>query len=187
MLLPRTVRILNGMTMILPPHMVNRQFGVSMEGAYTGSLEAALTASVMGHPSISGFAPSSDDINPEALETIAKYMDAYKTHIRPMHESMKVYHHTPVLPGTEGEGRCVLEYATENRSSGVVGIWRQYAAREASMKLRLRGVDLGARYLVCVLPSEDTFEMSGADLSYNGLDIRLDSSLTSQLLLLKKL
>ena len=55
------------------------------------------------------------------------------------------------------------------------------------MKLRLRGVDLGARYLVRVLPSEDTFEMSGTDLSYNGLDIRLDSSLTSQLLLLKKL
>ena len=43
------------------------------------------------------------------------------------------------------------------------------------------------RYLVRVLPSEDTFEMSGTDLSYNGLDIRLDSSLTSQLLLLKKL
>ncbi|MBQ4289927.1 MAG: alpha-galactosidase [Clostridia bacterium] len=187
MLLPRTVRILNGMSIVLPPDRINRQFGVSMEGAYPGSLEASLTASVMGHPSISGFAPTSGDVNPEALETVRKYMEVYKNEIRPMHRDLMVYHHTPELPGISGEGWCILEYGTRDRSRGAVAVWRQYASSEDTVRVRLRGTDPSAVYSVRMLPVDDTFRMTGRELTDRGLEFRLDTALTSRLVLLKKI
>ena len=95
MRMPRTIRILNGMSMALPAEYLNRLFGVCMQGSYRGNPEAQLHAIMFGHPAISGITPSLAEANPDLLALTKKYVYLYKSFIRPWHRDARLYHHTP--------------------------------------------------------------------------------------------
>jgi len=183
MRMPRTVRILNGMSMALPPEMVNRLFGVAMNGSYRGNAETQLQVIVLAHPTVSGLTPSLAEANPELLRLTKKYLGIYRDFIRPFHREARVYHHTPVLPGADGAGWCAIENAAADRSRVVAGVFRLVNAREDTFQLRLRGVDPGRRYRVTIEPGGMVALSDGLTLSQQGLTIRLDTPLTSRLLL----
>lgn len=183
MRMPRTVRILNGMSMALPPEMLNRLFGVCMNGSYRGNLETQLHAIILCHPTVSGLTPSLSEANPEILRLTKKYLGIYKDFIRPFHREARVYHHTPVIRGADGSGWCALELAAPDRRRIVAGVFRLVNADQDEYVLRLRGIDPGRRYRVTTEPDGAVRLLDGHALAEQGLTLRLDTSLTSRLLL----
>ncbi len=183
MKMPRTLRILNGMSLAMPPEYLNRLFGVCMEGSYKGNPETQLQAIVLAHPTFSGITPSLPEANPDLVALVKKYVSLYKDFIRPWHREARLYHHTPVIPGIEASGWCALENVAADHTRAVAGIFRLIHAREDAYPFRFRGLDPARRYRVTTEPGGLVCEMSGVDLQERGLSIRLDTPLTSRLLL----
>ncbi len=184
MRMPRTVRILNGMSLALPPECVNRLFGVCMNGSSRGNPETQVQAIVLAHPAISGITPALAEANPELLELVRKYVRIYKDFIRPFHRQARVYHHTPVIAGApDGMGWCALEYVAADRSRAVAGVFRLVNADTDTYLLRFRGLDPARQYQVTSEPGGLVSVADGAALLNEGLTIRLDTPLTSRLLL----
>lgn len=183
MLLPRTVRILNGLTMTLPPEYCNRTVGM---GCTTdkGSFDTLMHVVILGHPCISGLTPNLAGANPELMARAKKYIDIYKNFIRTFHREAKVYHHTPVIPGADGTGWAALEYVSQDRKKCVATVFRLIKAGGDSYRLRFRGLDPSLDYLLTTEPSGLTCQRDGYSLMNDGLEVRLDLGLTSKLLLL---
>ena len=183
MKMPRTVRILNGMSLALPPEFLDRLFGIAMNGSTRGHPETQLQVIVLAHPAISGLTPSLAEANPELLRLAKKYVGIYKDFIRPFHRESLVYHHTPVIGGGDASGWCALEYIAPDRSRAVAGVFRLVNAEESTYVLRFRGLDPSRRYLVTTEPGGLVAEIDGFALSQQGVSLRLDTPLTSRLLL----
>lgn len=185
MKMPRTVRILNGMSLALPPEYLDRLYGGAMEAGYRGNAETQLHLAVLAHPTLSGLAPSAAEANPELLALVKKYVSIYKEFIRPFHRESLVYHHTPEIAGTDGEGWCALEYASADRRRAVAGVFRLFDAGTDSYRLRFRGLDPGRAYRVTHEPGSLVEATDGRALSHEGIDIRLEAPMTSRLLLVE--
>ncbi|AEE97820.1 alpha-galactosidase [Mahella australiensis] len=185
MRMPRTVRILNGMSMVLPPEYLNRTFGVIMEGSYRGNIETQLHNVIMAHPTISGISPQLSEANPEGLECVKKYITIYKDFIRPLQGSAKVYHHTPNIAGADGTGWCALEYASPDGKKCVAAVFRLINSDIDTYTLKYRGLKEDKSYRVTVEPGTKTFIKDGYSLMHDGLNIKLDNALTSNLTLLE--
>ncbi len=185
--MPRTVRILNGMSMALPTDMLNRSFGVVMNGSYRGNLDAQLQLIILCHPTVSGLTPSLVEVNPEVLQRTKKYLGIYKDFIRPIHRSARVYHHTPVISGADGSGWCALELASSDRGRIVAAVFRLVNAEGEEYRLRFRGVDPARRYRVTTEPDGMVRNLEGQVLCEAGLTFRLDTPLTSRLVLCEAL
>jgi len=183
MKLPRTIRILNGMSLALPPEYLDRLFGVCGGNSYRGNLETQLHGVILAHPTISGLAPTLAEANPEMLELVKKYVRIYKDFIRPFHRQARVYHHTPVIPGGDASGWCALEYVSPDRKRAVAGVFRLVNAEEDKYEFRFRGLDPASRYRVTTEPGGLMAEVDGLALLQQGLVIRLDTPLNSRLML----
>jgi alpha-galactosidase len=183
MKMPRTVRILNGLSMALPPERVNRMFGVVMEGSHTGNLETQLHVIILCHASVSGLTPSLAQANPTLLSKTKKYLEIYKNFIRPFHRQSKVYHHTQEIPGYDGSGWAALELAAPDASKAVAGVFRLANPAADEYLLRPRGLAADRRYRITSLPGDRTWLADGHELLERGITVRLESPLTSRLFL----
>jgi alpha-galactosidase len=183
MRMPRTVRILNGMSLALPPEFLNRTLGVCMAGSYRGNLETQFHVIVLAHPTVSGLMRSLDECNPQVMSVAKKYLDIYKKFIRPITREGHVYHHTPVIPGADASSWCALEYVSDDRSKAVAGVFRLINAESDTYVLRFRGLDPSMRYRITSEPGGVISTVDGFVLLQQGLSIRLDTPLTSRLLL----
>jgi alpha-galactosidase len=183
MRMPRTVRILNGMSLALPPEYLDRLYGCCMAGSYRGSAEIHLHLLMLCHPTVSGLTPSLAEANPELLGLVKKYFAIYKTFIRPFHRDALIYHHTPTIAGADASGWCALEHVAADRSRAVAGVFRLVNAREDTFVMRFRGLDPARTYRVTSEPGSLVATTSGFTLQEEGLKIRLDTPLTSRLLL----
>jgi len=183
MKMPRTVRILNGMSMALPPERVNRMFGVVMEGSHTGNLETQLHVIVLCHASVSGLTPSLAQANPTLLNTVKKYLTIYKDFIRPFHRQSRVFHHTPEIPGHDSSGWAALELGAPDASRAVAGVFRLANPATDEYLFRPRGLAADQRYRITSLPGDRTWLAEGHELLERGITVRLDSPLTSRLFL----
>ena len=154
-----------------------------MKGSYRGNLETQLHNIILGHPAVSGLTPSLAEANPEVLRLVRKYLGIYRNFIRPFHREARIYHHTPVLKGADGSGWCVIENAAADRSRIIAGVFRLINAEQDEYCLRLRGVDPGRRYRVTTEPDGTVRALDGHILVDQGLTLRLDTPLTSRLLL----
>jgi alpha-galactosidase len=122
-------------------------------------------------------------MNPELMELTKKYIGIYKNFIRPFHRDARLYHHTPVIPGTEASGWCVLENVANDRTRAVAGIFRLVNTLEDTYLLKFRGLDPGKRYRVTTEPGGLVCEVDGIKLMERGITVRLDTALTSNMLL----
>jgi hypothetical protein len=97
-----------------------------------------------------------------------------------------VYHHTPVLPMMEPSPWVVLEYGLPNKRKDVAGVFRTSQFGDSTYKFILRGIDFSKSYTVHFENSVQAVEMTGAQLLQNGIPVRLDDSLTSELILMEQ-
>jgi hypothetical protein len=80
----------------------------------------------------------------------------------------------------------VLEYAAPEKTKEVVGIFRTWQDGDPLFRFEPRGIDLSRNYSVHFHSSGDTVELSGAQLLQNGIPVRLDDNLTSELLVIEQ-
>jgi alpha-galactosidase len=181
---PRALKILNGMTWLFPPEVLLRTFGTEVgdiEG--DGDIDLQLREALMARPIFRGISPTLDELNPLLGQRIRDSVAEFKQTIRPIMVGSRVFHHTPVLPMTEPSPWVVLEYATVDEHRAVVGLFRTSQSGDPVYRFFPRGLDLSRNYQVKFGNSGQTVEISGDRLLQEGIPVRLDDALTSEMLI----
>ena len=181
--LPRSVRILNGMTLALPPERLAYFPGVFTNAHIRSDLDAQMRRSILGVFLVSGLFPERKFYNPHLAESARHHIEIYKTFIRPFLSNCRVYHHTPVLAGREAQGWCALECVAEDYSRAVISIFRLAGDADPVYHMHPRGLDLGRCYRVTFDNERMVVEKDGEEIRREGFPIRIDHALGSQLLL----
>jgi alpha-galactosidase len=183
---PRGLKILNGMTWILPPEILLRTFGTESDGPVSDAdLVTQLRATTMALPILRGLSPTLADFNPLEREAVRQNIALYKHVIRPMLQDCRVYHHTPLIPMLEGSPWVVLEYATSDAQKSLGWIFRTDESGDAVYRFVPRGLDLSRTYQVTFSNSGQTLEIPGYLLLQQGIPVRLEGNLTSELLIFR--
>jgi len=181
---PRGLKILNGMTWLLPPEILLRTFGTESGGLEgDGDIDLQLRATLLARPIFRGISPTLEELNPLLAQKIRDGAAEFKQTIRPIMVSSRVYHHTPVVPMMEPSPWVVLEYATPDARRAVAGLFRTAQSGDPVFRFYPRGLDLSRNYAVKFSNSGQTVEMRGAELLQSGIPVRLDAALTSELLI----
>ena len=183
---PRGLKILNGMTWVLPPEILLRTFGTESGGLEEdGDLNTQLRTVMLSRPIFRGISPTLAELNPLLGERIRQSVAAFKATVRPIMAGGLVYHHTPVLPMLEPSPWVVLEYATRDHASSVAGLFRTSQSGDPVFHFFPRGLDFSRTYNVSFGNSGQTVRISGDRLLQEGIPVRLAADLTSELLIFK--
>jgi hypothetical protein len=110
-------------------------------------------------------------------------LDLYKGFVRPFMATGRIYHHTPAFDGPEPKGWGVLELVARDRGRGIAGVFQLSDPRAPEYLLKARGLDVGKRYRVTWDNSGQSCEVDGFTLMKQGIPVRLEGALTSELLL----
>jgi alpha-galactosidase len=181
---PRGLKVLNGMTWLLPPEILLRTFGTEVPDLESdGNVESQLAMVQMSLPIFRGISPSLGELNPILRDKIRSGVELYKTELRPILRGSKVFHHTPVLEYFQDTPWLVLEYATPNAQHDVTTLFRTSNFGDSVFHLVPRGLDASQDYKVTFQSSGETVHMSGLQLMQQGLNIRLETAGTSEMLL----
>jgi alpha-galactosidase len=184
---PRGLKILNGMTWLLPPEILLRTFGTESHGLIEdGDLDVQLQQTLMARPIFRGISPTLPELNPLLGKKIMEDVSFYKRTVCPIMANSAVYHHTPVLPMMAPSPWVVLEYASPDKKKEVVGLFRTSETGDPVYRFTPRGIDLSKNYSVYFKNSGEAVEISGAQLLQNGVPVRLEDNLTSNLLVLEQ-
>jgi alpha-galactosidase len=181
---PRGVKILNGMTWILPPEILLRTFGTEVPDlAGDGDIDSQLRQVQMSLPIFRGIAPSLADLNPILRDKIRTGVDLYKTKLRPILRDSVVYHHTPQTPYFSESPWLVLEYASPDKKRDVATLFRTSNLDNPVYHFLPRGLDASALYKVTLENRGEIVELSGFQLMRDGIPVRLETAGTSEMLL----
>jgi len=182
---PRGLKILNGMTWVLPPEILLRTFGTESDGLEEdGNLDLQLQTVMMSRPIFRGISPTLSELDSLLGKKIIDDVGLYKRTVYPIMADSLVYHHTAVLPMMEPSPWVVLEYAATNKTKEVVGVFRTSQTGNSVYKFEPRGLDFSKNYSIHFESSGGVVEMSGAQLLQEGVPVRLDDNLTSELLVI---
>jgi alpha-galactosidase len=184
---PRGLKILNGMTWLLPPEILLRTFGTESSGLeQDGDLNLQLQTVMMSRPIFRGISPSLPELDTVLSNRIIQDVALYKQTVYPIMANSMVYHHTPVLPMMEPSPWVVLEYAAPDKSKEVVGLFRTSQTGDPVYRYEPRGIDFSKNYSVHFNSSGERADLSGAQLLQSGIPVRLDDNLTSELLVIEQ-
>jgi alpha-galactosidase len=131
--------------------------------------------------------PADTPMHPERLARIRHYCDLYKSFIRPLLPTCKVFHHEPVKAtgGVESSGWFVLEYASPDRKQGWATLVRIARKGDDLYFFRPRGLDPAKTYEVTFDNLGSKVKLSGLELMREGVPVRLEALASSELLLFK--
>jgi alpha-galactosidase len=181
---PRGVKILNGMTWVLPPEILLRTFGTEVPDlAGDGDTDSQLRQVQMALPIFRGIAPSLAELNPILRDKIRTAVDLYKNQLRPILRDSLVYHHTPQAPYLSESPWLVLEYATPDKKRSVASLFRTSNFEDSVYRFVPRGLDASLTYKVTFENRAETVELSGIQLIAEGIPVRLETAGTSEMLL----
>ncbi len=184
---PRGLKILNGMTWVLPPEILLRTFGTESGGLEEdGDLNLQLDTVIMSRPIFRGISPTLPELDPLLGARIREGVDLYKQRVLPIMANGLVYHHTPVLPLMEPSPWVVLEYGSPDKRKDVTGVFRTSQFGDSTYKLMPRGIDFSKNYTIHFQNSGQAVEMTGAQLLQNGIPVRLEDNLTSEMILMEQ-
>ena len=186
-LAPRAFSITNGMTMALPPERVDRLFGMGQNGHRYADLDFQARLCILVHPTLGYLNHVPSPPNPQQVARVRHHVDLYKRFIRPFHAHSRVYHHTPTAGGRDPAGWGAIELAAPDASRSVAAVFRLAWPAPDEYRLVPRGLDVGRRYRLTLDNSGHRCEVDGYLLATQGVPVRLDGPLTSELLLFEAL
>ena len=175
---PYSVTITNGMTMALPPERVDRLFA-GMNCHLFGSVDLQMRNTMFSHMSLNVIAPVSAEINTQQMEFVRHSVDVYKSFIRPILATSKIYHHTPECD----KNTCIIELASPEKDRGVIGVFALNGCSEQQMCIKPKSINVSKYYKVTLDNDRCSFIISGRELKMNGININIPSSLSSELVL----
>jgi len=185
--MPYSIRAINAMTMFIPPESIcyyhNHVNWMGVQAHQLADADTHLRVALFALPIFVGFGAQDARRDSEFFRLTRRYIELHKGFCRPVLTGPPlVFHHTPDIGLFNPAEWCVLEYAAPDRSRGYAGVFR-LAGGAGDYRLLLRGLDLAAEYDVTLDNRRQRFRASGSDLAHTGLPIRLDSALTSELVL----
>jgi alpha-galactosidase len=183
---PRSFTITNGMTMALPPEYVDRLIG-GQSGYTTADFDFQSRLLLFVQPTFGFLYPLGSQPNPVLMQRTKRWADLYKNFVRPFMDTARIYHHTPEVAGLDPHGWGVLELDSNDRTRGICGLFQLSAPTQPEYLLRLRGLDVSRRYRVTWDNSGETSVVDGFTLTKQGITVRLEGPLTSELLLFEAL
>jgi alpha-galactosidase len=183
---PRSFMITNGMTMALPPEYVDRLIG-GQSGYTTAEFDFQSRLLLFAQPTFGFLYPLGSQPNALLIDRTKRWADLYKNFVRPFMNTGRLYHHTPEVAGLDPHGWGVMELVSNDRRRGICGLFQLSAPTEPEYRLRLRGLDVSRRYKVTFDNSGQTSEVDGFTLVKQGITVRLEGALTSELLLFEAL
>ncbi len=183
---PRSFMITNGMTMALPPEYVDRLIG-GQSGFTTADFDFQSRLLLFAQPTFGFLYPLGSQPNPLLMERTKRWANLYKNFVRPFMNTGRIYHHTPEVSGLDPHGWGVLELDSNDRTRGICALFQLSAPTEPEYHLRLRGLDASRRYRVTFDNSDQKSEVQGFTLMKEGITVRLEGALTSELLLFEAL
>jgi len=184
---PRGLAITNGMTMALPPERVDR-LASGMNSHTRGSLAHTIRQTLFGRPTTNSYGPVGSPMNPNQIDFVRRSYTIYKTEIRPYAADGKIFHHTPEIWEAQPKGTCILERASEDGCHAVIGVFTlSDAARDGQEIVTVypRGLDVSRRYALTFDNSGKTVNADGFTLVNEGIRVRLEAALSSELLVLR--
>lgn len=183
---PLSVMITNGMTVALPPERVDRLFA-GMNGHKFGSFDLQMRNAMLTHMSVNVISPVTAPMNEVQLRFVKHSIGLYKDFIRPFMPTAKTFHHTPDAADTFESGYSALEIASPDGERGVLAVFNLCSTNETVRKIRLKGADASKTYEVTLDNNSETFNVSGRELKYEGVNVYIPSSLSSELVLYKEI
>jgi alpha-galactosidase len=179
---PRSFMITNGMTMALPPETVDRLLG-GQDGQSAADFDFQSRLLLFMEPKFGFLYPIGAEPNPVFMRRTRHWVAQYKNFVRPFMSTSRIYHHTPVVTGPEPHGWGVLELASEDRTRGICGLFQLSAPTQPEYRFRPRGLDVSRRYKLTFDNLGQATIVDGFALTEQGIPVRLEGALTSELLL----
>jgi hypothetical protein len=126
-----------------------------------------------------------EQIQPDELKRWRKYSDLFKTFIRPLLSSCRVYHHAPINAGGSWDSGpwLAMEFVSPDRKKGWATVVSFPGNRSLKYLLRPRGLDARKKYKVTFDSTGATKFLAGSDLLRDGLELKLPPEPASELLL----
>ncbi len=183
---PHSLYITNGMTIALPPERVDRLFA-GMGCHSFGSFDLQMRNTMLTHMSLNVVAPAAASVNPVQLEFVKHSTDVYKNFIRPILPTSKVCHHTPDSAQALKNGFTALEIYLPDKSKGAATVFSLPGCKCADVNIKLKGISAGHKYKVTLDNDRVSFIRSGAELCSQGVEIKLISPLSSELILFESI
>jgi alpha-galactosidase len=180
---PRSQKILNGMTWLLPPEILLRTFGTEVgDHATDGDLDQQLRTVLVSRPIFRGIAPTLAEFTPMYRAKVREAVALYKQELRPIMVGSRVFHHTPITPLLEPSPWVVLEYATKDAAKSMGVVFRTSEDADPVYRFVPRGLDAARVYKVRFGNSRQSIIIPAAQLLIDGLPVRLEANLTSEML-----
>jgi alpha-galactosidase len=185
--MPYSIRAINAMTLFIPPEALcyyhNHVNWMGLQAHQMADADTHLRVTLFAVPIYVGFGAQNADRSTEFYHKTRRYIALHKGFCRPVLANHPVvYHHTPDIGLFTPADWCVLEYGTQDRQRGYAGLFKLSDGAQETI-FRPRGVDLSRQYEVTLDNLQETFRISGRELALGGLPIRLDTALTSELVL----
>ena len=175
--------------MSLPPEILMRAFGTeASEQVLDGDVDTQLRHNFC-RMILRGISPSLADLSPYLEEKIKNYINIHKEIIVPTMIDGKVFHHTPMLPVMSDSPWCVLEYAKPDKTTSVAVVMRTSSKNTGNNPdeylFTPRGIDPNRNYHVSLDSRKVSWDVQGNMLINEGIPIRLEVPLTSELIIIQ--
>ncbi|MCJ7736597.1 MAG: alpha-galactosidase [Anaerolineae bacterium] len=177
------LKILNGMTMALPPEICEIHVGAINDGV--SDVDFMLRIGLFSHFDVTGIFPTMKERHSAARERWLHTIGLYKDFVRPMLSESRIFHHTPIQRQMEVGDWVVLECADAAGTRAYAGIFRLGGAKDDAFHFCPKGLDVSRRYRVTEDNSGRSFEAEGRELANTGLHIAVGGAMTSELLLIE--
>ncbi len=177
---PRSFSITNGMTMCLPPELVDRLV-TTMGAPKMASLDFSLWQLMFVRPT--AHFPRETPENPLQTEPFRRFMELYNSFARPMLPTCRIWHHTPSFDDCDPKGVGILEESAPDGAKDMLGVFMLSDSNGAQQTVLFKGVDASRRYRVRSAVTDECFEVPGRELKYSGLRVTLPAALTCELFL----
>jgi alpha-galactosidase len=185
---PLSIRAINGLSLFLPPEAILYYHNHNPHAHLMADIDTHLRVGLFANVLFVGFGAQDADRTMPYYVKAKRYIELAKSFCYPIiAERPLVYHHTPNIGVSRPAEWCVLEYASCDRTRAYAGVFRLSQNQDhegpVDYHFRPRSLDPSKDYEVTMDNRHVTFHMSGLDLAERGVHVRLDSALTSELLL----
>ncbi len=183
---PKNLIGLNGMTIAYPPEVLRHYYPMQIDYSLYGDMDFQFRVMMLSNPIFIEVLNSAGKESKSIINTYSRYINFYKDFVRKLMPECKVYHHTPFLNMDSEYDWCVLEYASNDLNKGLAVIFHLGESENSTYLFKPKGLNPEFKYKVLFDNEGYKVEKDGYLLINEGISIRLDYALSSQLLVFEK-
>ena len=173
------LRTVYGMTLALAPEQLLSITGAGMK--HQTDADFLARSCIFGRPQISGIADTLGRINPYCLDAWKRALKLYREELRPMLDTCRVFHHTPLERYMEKGRWLALELASPDCKKSFAGVFRLEGEEGGEYRLYPKGISADGVYGVYSDNSQKSLDIPGLSLIREGYPVRLPGKLTSDI------